>query len=143
MVEVFIHPYSKRTVMCLCGVTGHSGQVDRMLRSVHPPLCSLSCDRTLASVRSALTGHVRSRFSFSGTLLKLTGRWNPSVRSLAAQRSVSSRNLTSIRSALTGRIRSGFSLSGTLLESTGRWDPAFGHSPLSVRSLPDDFTLIK
>ena len=36
MEEVFIHPSSKRTVMCLCGVTGRSGHVDRTLQSVLP-----------------------------------------------------------------------------------------------------------
>ena len=36
--EVFITPAEKRTVMCLCGVTGRSGHVDRTLRSVYPEL---------------------------------------------------------------------------------------------------------
>ena len=40
-------------------------------------------------------------------------------------------------------VRSQFSLSGTLLELTGLWHPASGHSALSVRSQPDNFTLIK
>ena len=151
MEEVFIHPCSKRTVMCLCGVIRCSGQGDRMLRSVHPPLCSLSCDRTLASLRSALTGCVWSQKLLSGTLLMLTERWNSASGHFAAQHPISSRNLTSVRSALTGRVRSaltgrfrsGFSLSGTLLELTRLWHPVSGHSPLSVRSLPNDFTLIK
>ena len=138
--EVFITPHSKQTVMCLCGVTGHSGQVDRMLRSVHPPLCSLSCDRTLASVRSALTGRVRSRKLSSRTLLMLNGLCHPASGYFAAQHPVNSRNPTSLRSALTGRVRSGCSLSGTLLELTGLWHPASGHFSLSVRSHPDDFT---
>ena len=46
MEEVFITLVEKQTVMCLCGVTGHSGHVDRMLRSVLPELQCLSCDRT-------------------------------------------------------------------------------------------------
>ena len=32
--------------MCLCGVTGRSGHVDRTLRSVLPELQCLSCDQT-------------------------------------------------------------------------------------------------
>ena len=94
---VFITWVEKRAVMCLYGVTGRSGHVDRTLRPVHPELQCLQCDRTLASVRLALTGHVRSRFS----------------------------------------------LSGTLLESTGCWHLVSSHSPLSVWSRLDDFTLIK
>ena len=35
----------KRTVMCLYGVTGRSGHVDRTLRSVHPEHQCLSGDR--------------------------------------------------------------------------------------------------
>ena len=77
MEEVFIHLCSKRTIMCLYGVTGCSGQVDQMLRSDLPVTQCLSGDRTLDSVRSALTGHVRSRFSLSRTLLESTGRWHP------------------------------------------------------------------
>ena len=46
MEVVFITWAKKRTVMCLCGVTGRSGHVDRTLRSVHPELQSLQCDRT-------------------------------------------------------------------------------------------------
>ena len=61
----------------LCGVTGRSGQGDRTLRSVLPATELLSCDRTLTSVRSALTGRVRSQFSLSRTLLESTGRWHP------------------------------------------------------------------
>ena len=99
--------------------------------------------RNLTSVRSALTGRVRSGFSLSGTLLELIGLWHPASDHFTAQRLVSSRNLTSVRSALIGRVRSGFSLSGTLLELTGLWHLAFGHISLSVRSHPDDFTLIK
>ena len=38
MEEVFITPAEKRTVMCLYGVTGCSGHVDRTLWSVHPKL---------------------------------------------------------------------------------------------------------
>ena len=143
MEEVFIHLCSKQTVMCLCGVTGRSDQGDRTLRSVHPPLSYLSCDQTLTNVRSALTGRVWSQKLSSGTLLMLTGLWNPVSGHFAAQRPVSSRNLTSVRSALTGHVRSGFSLSRTLLELTGLWHSAFGHSSLSVRSHLDDFTLIK
>ena len=70
MEEVFITPAEKQTVMCLCGVTGRSGQFSSNT-SV------LSCDRTLDSVRSALTRRVRSRFSLSGTLLESTGCWHP------------------------------------------------------------------
>ena len=43
---VFITWAEKRTVMCLCGVTGHSSHVDRTRRSVHPELQCLQCDRT-------------------------------------------------------------------------------------------------
>ena len=129
--------------MCLYGVIGRSGQVDRTLRSVHPPLISLSCDRTLTSVRSALNGRIRSQKLPSGTLLMLTGLWTLASDHFAAQHPVSSRNLTSVWSALTGRVRSGFSLSGTLLELIGLWHPASGHISLSVQSHPDDFTLIK
>ena len=68
MDEVFISMAKKQTVMCLCGVTGCSGHVDRTLQSVLPelhvvfPLWNLTgVDRTLGlSVRSTLTGHVRS-----------------------------------------------------------------------------------
>ena len=126
MEVVFITPTEKQTVMCLCGVTEHSSHVDRTLRLVHPELQWLSVDRTLDSVRSALTGRVRSRFPFTGTLLMSTGRWTPRVRSLAEQRPVSSRNLINVQSALIGRVRSGFSLSRTLLELTGRWPSASG-----------------
>ena len=116
---------------------------DRMLRSVLPATVQFSCDRTLTSVRSALTGHVWSQKLLSGTLLMLTGLWHPASGHFAAQRSVSSRKLTNVRLALTGHVRSGFFLSGTLLELTGCWHPAFGHSPLSVRSHLDNFTMIK
>ena len=60
MEEVFITLVEKRTVMCLYGVTGRSGHVDRTLQSVLPELQCLSCDRTLDSVQSTLTGRVRS-----------------------------------------------------------------------------------
>ena len=46
MEEVFITLVEKRTVMCLCGVTGRSGHIDRMLQSVLPELQCLKCDRT-------------------------------------------------------------------------------------------------
>ena len=46
MEEVFITWAEKRTVMCLYGVTGRSGHVDRTCRSVHPELKWLQCDRT-------------------------------------------------------------------------------------------------
>ena len=123
---VFITPTEKRTVMCLYGVTGRSGHVDRTLQSVHPELQWLSVDRTLADVWLALTGRVRSCFPLTGTLLMSTGRWTSRVWSLAEQRPVSSRNLISVWSALTGRVRSGFSLFRTLLESTGHWSLASG-----------------
>ena len=58
------------------GVTGRSGHVDRMLRSVLPEIELLHGDWTLSSIWSALTGHVRSRFSLSGSLLESTGRWH-------------------------------------------------------------------
>ena len=38
MEEVFIYMAEKRTVMCLCGVTGRFGHVDRTLQSVLPEL---------------------------------------------------------------------------------------------------------
>jgi len=38
MEEEFITLVEKRIVMCLCGVTGCSGHVDRTLRSVLPDL---------------------------------------------------------------------------------------------------------
>ena len=76
MEEVFITMAEKRTVMCLYGVTGRSSHVDQMLQSVLPELQCLSCDLTLNSVRSVLIGHIRSRFSLSGTLLESTGRWD-------------------------------------------------------------------
>ena len=119
MEEVFIHMAKKRTVMCLCGVTGCSGHVDRTLRSVHPKLQCLQCDRTLASIRSALTGRVRSHFSLTGCLLYLTGRW-----------------ILRVRSVLTGRVRSLISSSGTLLESTERCLSASSHltTPASGRT---------
>ena len=60
MEEVFITMAEKQTVMCLYGVTRRSDHDDQMLWSVLPELQCLSCDRTLDSVRSALTGHVRS-----------------------------------------------------------------------------------
>ena len=119
----------------LCGVTGCSGQGDRMLRSVLPAIEPLSCDRTLTSIWS--------RKLLSGPLLMLTGLWHPASGHIAVQRPVSNRNLTSVRSALTGRVRSEFSLFGTLLELTGLWHPVSGHFTLRIRSQPDDFTLIK
>ena len=127
----------------LCGVTGRSGQGDRTLRSVLPATEPLSCDRTLTSVRSALTGRVRSRKLLSRTLLMSTGHWHLESSHFVVQRPVSKWIVTSIRSALTGRVRSGFSLSRTLLKLTGLWHPVSGHISLSVRSHPDDFTLIK
>ena len=63
--------------MCHCGVTERSGQVDQMLRSVLPATEQLSYDRTLTSIRLALTRHVRSQKLLSGTLLMLTGHWHP------------------------------------------------------------------
>ena len=75
--------------MCLCGG-------DRTLQSVLPATEQLSCDQTLTSVRSALTGRVRSRKLLSGTLLMLTGRWNLEFSHFAVQRPVSNRNLTSV-----------------------------------------------
>ena len=114
-------------------MTGRSGQL-------YPPLCQkepLSSDRTLTSVRSALTGRVRSRKTLSRTLLMLTGRWHPESGHFAVQCPISYRILTNVRSALTGRVQSGISLSGTSLELTGRMHPASGHFSLSVRSQPD------
>ena len=143
MEVVFITWAKKRSVMCLCGVTGHSDHVDQTRRSVYPKLQCLQYDRTLANVRSALSGRVRSQFTLTGTLLMSTERWTSSVRSLAEQRSVSNRNLIRVRSALTGRVRSGFSLSGTLLESTERWPSASGHSTTQCLVAPDAISLIK
>ena len=57
MEVVFITPAEKRTVMCLYGVTGRSDHVDRTLRSVHPELQCLKCDRTLDRVRTASGQH--------------------------------------------------------------------------------------
>ena len=45
-------------------------------------------DRTLTRVRSALTGHVRSRKWLSRTLLMLTELWHPASGHFAAQRPV-------------------------------------------------------
>ena len=87
-----------------CGVTGRSGHGDRTLRSVLPATESLSCDRTLTYVRSALTGCVRSRKLLSGTLLMLTRRWHPESGHFIVQHPVSYQILTSVRSALTGRV---------------------------------------
>ena len=100
---------------------------DRTLRSVHPPFSSLSCDRTLTSIRSTLTGRVRSQKLPSRTLLMLTGLWHPKSGHFAAQRPVSSQNLTSVRSALTGRVWSQKLLSETLLMLNGLWNPVSGH----------------
>ena len=83
--------------MCLCGVTGCSDQGDQMLRSVHPPLCSLSCDQTLASVMLELTKHVRSQKLPSRSLLMLTGRWNSASGHFAAHRPVNTDRTCSIR----------------------------------------------
>ena len=78
MEVVFITSAEKRTVICLCGVTGRSGHVDWTLRSVLPELQCLSGDQTRPvvifplwnlirvdqtlglSVWSTLTGRVRS-----------------------------------------------------------------------------------
>ena len=94
---VFITPAEKQTVMCLCGVTGRFGHVDRTLRSVHPELQCLKCYRTLASVRSALTGRVRSRFSLSGTLLESTGRWFSASGHFTSQRPVTPYDFTLVK----------------------------------------------
>ena len=90
---------------------GRSDQVDRTLRSVLPATEQLSCDRTLTSVWSALTGRAQSQKLLSGTLLMLIGLWHLASGHFAAQHPVSSWNLTSVRSALTEHVRSGFSLS--------------------------------
>ena len=86
-----------RTVMCLCRVTGHSGHVDRTLRSVYPKLQCLQCDQTLASVRSALTGHVRSLFSLSRTLLESTGRCLSASSHLTSLRLIASNIFTLVK----------------------------------------------
>ena len=125
--------------MCHCGVTGCFGQGDRTLQSVLPTTKQLSCDQTLTSVWSALIGHVRTQKLPFGTLLMLTGLWNPASGHFVVQRPVNSRNLTSVRSALAGRVRSQKLLSKTLLILTGLWHPAFGHfaaqRPVSSRNL--------
>ena len=126
MEVVFIIWAEKRTVMCLCGVTGRTGHVDQTHRLVYSELQCLQCDRTLASVRS--------QFSLTRTLLMSTGRWTSRVRSLAEQRPVSNRNLISVRSALIRHVRSEFSLSRTLLESTRRW-PSVSGDMTSQRSV--------
>ena len=59
MEEVFITLVEKQTAMCLCGVTGCSGQF------------------TPTSSVKVVTGRVRSRFSLSRTLLESTGHWDP------------------------------------------------------------------
>ena len=83
--------------MCLYGVTGRSGHVDRMLQLVHPELQCLKCDRTLDSVRSALTGRIRSRFTLSGTLLETTGRWLSASGHLTFQHLVAPNEISSVK----------------------------------------------
>jgi hypothetical protein len=81
-VEVlFITSAKKRTVMCLYGVTGRSGHVDR----------------TLASVRSALTGRVRLHFFLSRTLLESTRRWPSASGHFIYQRPVAPDDFTLIK----------------------------------------------
>ena len=63
--------------MCHYGVIERFGQCDQTLWSVLPTTEQLSCDWTLTSVRSALTGRIRSRLSLSGTLLESTRHWHP------------------------------------------------------------------
>ena len=61
-------------------MTERSGQGDRMHRSVKYMTVSeraICSDRTLACVRSAPTGRVRSSKTSSRILLMLTGRWHP------------------------------------------------------------------
>ena len=77
--EVFIHPCSKRTVMCLCGVTGRSGQFS--------PNSSVK----------VVTGHVRSWFSLSGTLLESIGRWDSASGHFTSQRLVAPDDFTLIK----------------------------------------------
>ena len=65
--------------MCLYGVTGRSGHVDRTLRSIHPELQCLQCDRTLASVLEPCwsrpdAGSQRPVTPNVFTLVKLTDR---------------------------------------------------------------------
>ena len=82
------------------GVTGRSGQLS-------PPLCqkgSLSSDRILTYVQSALTGRVRSRKTLFGTLLMLTRRWHPKSSHFTIQRPVSYRILTSVQLAPIGHV---------------------------------------
>ena len=80
-----------------CGVTGRSGQGDRTLRSVLPVTEPLSYDQTLTCVRSALIGRVRSQKLPCGTLLMLTGLWNPASGHFAAQRLVNTDRTCPIR----------------------------------------------
>ena len=97
MEEVFILPCSKRTVMCLCRVIGHSGQVDRTHRVVHPETQCLSCDRTLDNVRSALTGRVRVTIFPLWNLTGVNRTLALSVRSLTSQRPVTPDDFTLIK----------------------------------------------
>ena len=97
MEEVFIHLVEKRTVMCLYGVTGRSGQVDRTHRAVHPETQCLSCDRTLDNVRSALTGRVRVTIFPLWNLTGVDRTLAPSVRSLTFQRPVAPDEITLIK----------------------------------------------
>ena len=98
MEEVFITMAEKRTVMCLYGVTGHSGHVDQTLRSVHPEFQCLQCDRTrpvvisplwnLTGVDRTLALSVRSHQTISPWSNELTGLC-ANVRSTRNQRPVS------------------------------------------------------
>ena len=72
--------------MCLCGVTGRSGHVDRTRRSVHPEFQCLKCDRTRPVVIFRL-------WNLTGVDRTLA----PSVRLLASQRPVAPDDLTLIK----------------------------------------------
>ena len=63
--------------MCLYGVTGRSGHVDRTHRSVYPELQCLQCDRTRPIVIFPLWN-----------LLESTGRWPSASGHLTSQHPV-------------------------------------------------------
>ena len=72
--------------MCLYGVTGRSGHVDWTLRSVHPELQCLQCDRTRPIVIFPLWN-----------LLESTGRWPSASGHLTSQRLVTLDENTSVK----------------------------------------------
>ena len=86
MEEVFITMAKKQTVMCLYGVTGRSGHVDRTLRSVLPELQCLKCDRTRPVMIFPL-------WNLTGVDRTLA----PRVRSVTSQRPVAPDEITLIK----------------------------------------------